>query len=165
MPVSRAPKSRHDADFFAWTREQVEALRQVAETRPNLPVDWANVIEEIEDLGVCERNAMRSQIRRIIEHLLKLEHSPAQPPRAGWHTSIAEARAQLGDHITPTLRAQARTGLDRLYRDARRVAAASLLEHGETDAASALPDACPYRLEQIEDPEWLPPVSAPPAKE
>ena len=34
--------------------------------------DRENVAEEIEDLGRSERDAVRNQIRRIIEHLLKL---------------------------------------------------------------------------------------------
>jgi len=33
--------------------------------------DRENVVEEIETLGRSERDAVRSQVRRIIEHLLK----------------------------------------------------------------------------------------------
>ena len=40
--------------------------------------DRENVAEEIEDLGKSERDAVRSQVSRILEHLLKLAYSPAE---------------------------------------------------------------------------------------
>jgi Domain of unknown function DUF29 len=85
---------RYDDDFFAWTQQQAMVLRTmvVADNR----FDRENVAEEIEDLGRSERDAVRSQIRRIIEHLLKLAYSPDQQPRFDWMASIAEARATLG---------------------------------------------------------------------
>jgi len=38
-------------------------------------VDWVNVIEEIEALGRAERKALRSNLIRIVQHLLKW-HQP-----------------------------------------------------------------------------------------
>src|SRR6266702_811353 len=66
---------RYEDDFYAWTQYQAEVLRSlhVSDNR----FDREHVVEEIEDLGKSERDAVRSQIRRIIEHLLKLEYSPA----------------------------------------------------------------------------------------
>src|SRR5271170_8271169 len=92
---------RYDDDFYAWTQHQAEVLRSmpVGDNR----FDREHVAEEIEDLGKSERNAVRSQIRRIIEHLLKLAYSPAQPPRFGWTETVRDARQELSDRITPTL--------------------------------------------------------------
>ena len=57
--------------------------------------DRENVAEEIEDLGKSERNAVRSQVRRIIEHLLKLPiRRPAIRAPTGWPRS-SSARAEL----------------------------------------------------------------------
>ena len=50
----------------------------------NLLLDWENLAEEIDDLGPSIRHQLRSRISTIIEHLLKLEHSPASRPRRGW---------------------------------------------------------------------------------
>src|SRR5271169_6296324 len=106
---------RYDDDFYAWTQHQAAVLREmpVADNR----FDREHVAEEIEDLGRSERDAVRSQIRRIIEHLLKLRYSPAEPPRFDWIETVLDARQALSDKISPTLRRDAEQNLDRLYRD------------------------------------------------
>jgi hypothetical protein len=45
--------------------------------------------------------------------------------------------------------------LPRTYDRARRNFAAALREHGEQAAADALPEICPYTLDQLTG-EWLP---------
>ena len=77
--------------------------------------DRERVAEEIEDLGKSERDAVRSQIRRIIEHLLKLAYSPAEQPRFNWMHSISDARAALEDKLSPTLRRDVEATLEKLY--------------------------------------------------
>jgi hypothetical protein len=78
----------YDRDFFLWTQEQAAALRAVRKS--NLPLDWDNLAEEIESLGKSDRRQLKSQIRRILRHLLKLEVSPAVDRRAGWCDSRSE---------------------------------------------------------------------------
>jgi Domain of unknown function DUF29 len=68
----------YDDDFPAWARQQARALRQLAGTRQNVGLDFAHLIEEVRDLGKSERDAVRSHVRTIIEHCLKLEHSRAR---------------------------------------------------------------------------------------
>jgi hypothetical protein len=70
---------RYDDDFYAWTQYQAEVLRTMR--RADNRLDRERVAEQIEDLGKSERNAVRSQVRRIIEHLLKLSCSPSEEPR------------------------------------------------------------------------------------
>ena len=53
----------------------------MAAARVNSKVDLENLAEEVESLGRSDLNAVRSQVRRIVEHLLKLEFSPSIPPR------------------------------------------------------------------------------------
>ena len=48
------------SDFYAWTQAQAKELRRFARTRPNLPLDLAHLAEEIEDLGMSERECGRS---------------------------------------------------------------------------------------------------------
>jgi hypothetical protein len=146
--------AHYDDDFFAWTQHQAMVLRtmEVADNR----FDRENVAEEIEDLGKSERDAVRSQIRRIIEHMLKLAYSPAQQPRFDWMASIAEARATLGDKISPTLRRDAEAMLAKLYRDGRRQAELSLRAYGEDQAVDSLPQSCPYLLDEICREDWYP---------
>ena len=145
---------RYDDDFYAWTQHQAAVLRslQVSDNR----FDREHVAEEIEDLGKSERDAVRSQIRRIIEHLLKLAYSPAEPPRFDWMETILDARQSLTDKVSPTLRRDAEQVLDKLYADARKRAEASLRRYGEPGAADALPQACPYSLDDICREDWYP---------
>src|SRR6266850_7757782 len=132
---------RYEDDFFAWTQHQAMVLRSMAVADNRF--DRENVAEELEDLGRSQRDAVRSQIRRIIEHLLKLSYSPAQQPRFDWMASIAEARSTLGDKISPTLRRDAEIMLARLYHDGRRQAELALRGYGENQAADALPQQSP----------------------
>jgi len=145
---------RYDDDFYAWTKYQAKVLRTLR-TDDNR-FDRDNLVEEIESLGNSQRDAARSQVRRILEHFLKLAHSPASDPRYGWMGSIVEARAALDDLITETLRSDVEGTIARLYRDARRRAELGLLEHGETEAAKALPVACPYTLDDVLRDDWYP---------
>src|SRR5215471_10976931 len=85
----------YDRDFFLWTQEQSAALRRAKDS--NLPLDWENLAEEIESLGKSDRRELRSQIRRVLRHLFKLETSPARAPRAGWRSTIREARTEVAD--------------------------------------------------------------------
>ena len=111
---------RYDDDFYAWTQYQAEVLRTMR--RADNRLDRENLAEEVEDLGKSERNAVYSQITRILEHFLKLAYSPADRPRYGWMGSIVEARQQLRRHLTPTLRSIAAGNFPDLYEDARETA-------------------------------------------
>jgi hypothetical protein len=142
---------RYDDDFYAWTQHQAAVLRAMPVTDNRF--DREHVAE---DLGKSERNAVRRQIRRILEHLLKLAGSAAAQPRFGWTETVRAMRQELSDSITPTLRRDAETNLDKLYLDARKRAGASLREYGEPAAAAAMPQACPYSLDDICREDWYP---------
>ena len=148
--------SLYEADYYAWTQQQAAELRKLAARRANTPIDAANLAEEVEDLGKSERDAVRSQVRRIIEHLLKLEFSRAAEPRAEWEESVIDARNTLADKLTATLRRDAEANLRSLYEQARDKAAAGLRRHRERDAAAALPDTCPYALDDVCRRGWYP---------
>ncbi len=151
MPRPAAEVLEYEQDYYAWARRQARALRAA---RPN-SVDWKNLAEEIEDLGRAEREAVRSQLIRVIEHLLKLQYSAAAPPRLGWRVSVNDARRILADKLTRTLRRDVAERLPDLWAHARETAALRLVEHGGRSAAEALPEACPYALDQLLGP-WLP---------
>jgi hypothetical protein len=146
----------HASDAYLWARSQADALRagHLAE------LDLAHLAEEIEDLAIGIRSAVRSRTRRIIEHLLELEHSPAKEPRHGWRRTARTARSELRDDLTASLSRELENDLVALYSDARENAADDLRSYGGTAAAQALPAECPYSLEQIAG-DWLP--GGPPA--
>lgn len=145
----------YEDDFHAWALAQARALRRLSATRPNTGIDFPRLIEEVEDLARAERNAVRSQIRRIIEHCLKLEYSRAADPRPGWYDSIADARAEIEDKLTPTIRHDLESQLGRSYERARAKTEGALRRHGEADAAT-LPASCPYLLDELLAHGWHP---------
>jgi hypothetical protein len=105
-------------------------------------------------LGRSDLATISSQLRRIIEHLLKLEHSPAVDPRFGWLESVIEARDVIPDVITATMRREVEAGLANTYQQGRRRAEAALMRHGEREAAQGLPADCPYTFDQIVSHDW-----------
>ena len=138
-------------DFYVWTRRQADLLRAGRFS----DLDLEHLIEEIEDLGESLYRSARSRIRTIIEHLLKLEHSRSQEPRAGWRSTVLTQRDDLRDDLTPTLRRRVDEALPDLFEQARRRAEVSLRDRGEHAAADALPATCPYTLDRITG-DWLP---------
>jgi Domain of unknown function DUF29 len=141
----------YEQDLYAWSELQADLLRR----RRFAELDLEHVVEEIEDVGGSLYREVRSRVRTIMEHLLKLEHSAASEPRAGWERTIRRERADLAEDLTPSLRPRIERGLARFYETARIEAAAALRAHGEHAAADALPTTCPFSLDQITG-DWLP---------
>ena len=146
----------YQEDFYAWTRDQAAALRRLADERWNGPLDLLHLAEEVEDLGSEQQWAVESQLERIIEHLLKLEHSPSRNPRRQWMISVVDARGEIERRMTATIRREVEPALLNRYRRARRKAELALLDQGEADAAAALPDPCPYAFDELLADEWWP---------
>jgi len=149
--IKQASQQLYDQDFYAWSRRQADLLR-AGRFRE---LDLEHLVEEVDDLGGALKRSVRSRIRTIIEHLLKLEHSPAQDPRGGWYDSVIAQRSDLIDELTPSIRREIEPELAELYDRARTATATSLRKHNEPAAADALPADCPYAFDQITG-EWWP---------
>ena len=144
----------YEDDFYAWTQAQARELRRFARTRPNVPLDLAHLAEEIADLGTERRSRIRSWTRRIIEHLLLLEYSPARDPRRGWIAEVVSFRREIGDHLTATLGRDLKRQLSRLYEEVCSDLPKKLAPHGEANIAARFPERCPYTLDQVLGDFW-----------
>jgi Domain of unknown function DUF29 len=141
----------YEEDFYVWTEAQAALLRD----RGFEALDLANLVEEVEALWRAERSKTLNNASVIIEHLLKLQHSPGQEPRNAWRASVRQHRRRLRrDLITPRLRQILGAELPALYAEVRDDTAALLCDHGEDSAAEAPPEACPYTVEQITGDWW-----------
>jgi hypothetical protein len=125
------------SDLALWAAQQAEALRSAARAGNNAAVDWANVAEEIESLGASERRSLASHIRTVIEHLMKLQASPAEAPRPGWRETILRARRDIEDVLeeSPSLRRDVTAIIFRQTEKTRRDVSVILKDHGEDASA------------------------------
>jgi Domain of unknown function DUF29 len=144
----------YDQDFFAWTQLQAKELRRFARARPNAALDVMHIAEEIADLGKERCDALRSWTARILEHLLLLEHSPAEEPRRGWIDEIVNFRSEIERRLTPTLERDLKRRLALLYGEARRNLQRKLERYDEAAIAARLPEACPYTFDQVLGDFW-----------
>jgi hypothetical protein len=128
--------SEYDTDVAAWSERQGALLRRIAtgERVNDADLDWPNIAEEIESVGRSERSAVSSHISTVIEHLLKLQISPATEPRGGWRESVVRARGEIERLLedSPSLRPMVGGMVAREHSRARRLARAGLASHGET---------------------------------
>jgi hypothetical protein len=146
----------YDQDFFLWTEEQAAALRRAKSS--NLPLDWENLAEEIESLGKSDRRELKSQIRRVLRHLLKLEVSPALEPRAGWRTTVRDTRIEIEDVLrdSPSLRRDVDALIKEGISSAAELAAADLSQFGEpADGVSARLEKGGFTADQVLG-DWFP---------
>ncbi len=135
----------YERDFTAWAFAQAVALRGGDLSQ----VDLANVIEEIESLGRAQRNAVRSMIALILEHLLKLDHGVDRQSERQWQLTVTTQRLNLDRLLrdNPSLRREAAALLHEEYAAARKAALASFDAYEPDRIAAyraALPVECPY---------------------
>jgi hypothetical protein len=131
-------------DTLLWSEHQSALLRRVAAGERVNDVDWEHVIEEIEDVGNSQLRACKSLLRRAIEHLLKLggwaEHSATEHWRAEVLVFLRDAMLAF----SPSMRQK--LDLAELYRlaldDIRSITV-------DGARAGALPDTCPYGLDDL----------------
>lgn len=151
-PLEMSGSELYERDYYAWIQNQVTALRE----RRVKEIDWANVAEEIEDLGKSEKRSIESRIGRIIEHLLKLGYAPAPMKslnKRGWELSIREARRQIRRRLSesPSLRRKTLEMFPHSYEGGRNAALIAL-----NFPDSALPETSPWTLDQVLDDSFLP---------
>src|SRR5260370_38050936 len=104
-------------------------------------------------------------MRRIVQHVLKLEFSPAQEPRRGWFESVGDARSEIEDLLetSPSLKPAASTALALALRQGSRKAIFDLEKYGEVDPTTLTRiRAKTYTVDEVLG-DWFPPeLGAPP---
>jgi len=141
-------RSAYDHDYYAWLNEQVAHLR---EQRFSV-LDVTHLIDEIEDLARAEKREIESRLGVLLVHLLKWSCQPDM--RSGsWSATIIEQRARILKRLqeSPSLRGYPEEILNEEYRLAVSKAAA---EGGLP--VKTFPGSCPYTIDQVLDPDFLP---------
>ena len=139
------PDSLYEHDALAWADHQAALLRRLAAGEGvNEAVDWPNVIEEVQDVGLSELRGCRSLLRQALMHLLKLHAWPGSSAASHWHDEVGAFLADAEDQFTPSMRQ--RIDLGKLYGKALHLARTA------TDAAGEprrLPETCPFTLDEL----------------
>ena len=139
------PDGLYERDALAWAERQADLLRRLAAgERLNEPVDWPNVIEEVQDVGLSELRACKSLLRQLLVHLLKLHAWPGSMAAAHWRSEVIGFRADMRDRFAPSMRQ--RISLDEIYRVALEQVQAGTDDTGES---RPVPAACPFALDDF----------------
>ena len=131
----------YDRDFSLWIETTVGQLKK--KQLENL--DWDNLIEEIESLGKSEKNALKSNLRVLLMHLLKWQYQPDKRSNS-WIYNIVEHSIRIKEAFddSPSLKSYFTDILADCYQNARKLAAK------ETGLAiSSFPLNCPFSQEDI----------------
>ena len=109
----------YEDDILLWSEQQAEAIRKLGRTRRDVPneLDVENVAEEIESVGRSELAAVKSQIRLIFIHLIKLAIEPDSEAVAHWRGELVAFHSEMTSRYSPSMRQ--RIDVDALWRSAR----------------------------------------------
>ena len=132
----------YEYDALAWAEHQAALLRRVAAgERLNERVDWANVIEELQDVGLSELRSCESLLRQALVHLLKLHAWPESRAIGHWRSEAIGFLADARTRFAPSMRQ--RIDLAELYETALDQVQAMTDESGPH---RPIPGRCPYAL-------------------
>ena len=138
----------YDKDYYLWLEETVQLLQEGKFT----DLDIFNLIEEIKDMGRSEKNALESNLIVLLMHLFKWKYQPEEQS-GSWRGSIREHRRRILKAFknSPSLKRYFEVVFDESYQEARKQAA------DETELSlNTFPKNCPFKIEEILDPEYLP---------
>lgn len=146
MATSIRPTT-YDTDFYAWTQQQAELLRQGRWDE----LDIDNLMEEIESLGRSDYRSLVSAVEQLTLHLLKWQYQP-ELRSYSWEVSIDKQRAEMDKILddSPSLKSKLDEVVPKGYRYGRRGAAKETQK-----PLAAFPATCPYTWEQLTDENWL----------
>lgn len=138
----------YNQDYYQWIQETVKLLEQSNFQE----LDLDNLIEEIQDLALNEKQIIETNLIVVLKLLLKWQYQPEQ------HTgeikaSIRRHRYQIRDDlkVSPSLTTYLSEIWLESYQEARLQAA------DETKSAIAtFPEQCPYTIENILNTDYLP---------
>jgi hypothetical protein len=146
--VEPPPNDLYETDFYAWTQQQAQLLRE----QRWADLDLENVAEEIETLGRSDKRQIENRLEILIAHLLKWKYQPGRRS-ASWTSTITQQRLRIKGLLkeSPSLkRYPGKVFLDQ-YLGAR------LAASKDTGIAFDLfPEECPFTIEEVLNVDFFP---------
>ena len=136
----------YEEDFIEWT----ELMSAALERRDVSDLDWEHLAEEIRDLGISQKNALKSHLENVQLHLVKWEIQPGRRSRS-CEDSISNSRRKI-DVLLDSIRSLRPHMLENFARCYERA-------HRRAIRETHTPESTPYSrwtLEQVLDPGFLP---------
>jgi uncharacterized protein DUF29 len=137
-------------DFCGWLADQIKVLH----SREHQRLDWDNLAEELEAMGVSQRSELKSRLYVLLLHLLKWQTQPDERGYRGrgWKQTIREARRKIADLMkeSPSLKHY----LPDLLAGAWDWACEDALDDAPKHV---FPETCPWAFEVFMARDFLPP--------
>jgi hypothetical protein len=144
-------KKLYDYDYNLWVLETVKQLKNKEFNH----LDLENLIEEVEDLSKRDKKKLKSLLKKLFEHLLKLKYWEGERERCQghWQGEITNFRQQIRDELeySPSLKPYIQSIFVECYQDARTIA-----EKRSQLPLQIFPEKPIAPLEQVLDENWLP---------
>jgi hypothetical protein len=138
------PDTLYETDALAWAEQQADLLRRLARgERLNETIDWANVIEEVQEVGLSELHACESLLSQALVHLLKIHLAPNSRPSTHWRGEVATFLADARRRFAPSMRQ--RISVPALHAEALSRLRAEAKGHRNP----RLPETCPFDLDDL----------------
>lgn len=138
----------HEIDFAAWLFDQADCLKRGEWSG----VDAGHLAEELETLARKDHRALESHLEIRLVHMLKWDCQPEKRTRS-WFASLSNLLREMENLIAanPSLKREEylKGLLATTYPKARKRALAQARLPAE-----AVPESCPFAIEQIFDPEF-----------
>lgn len=130
----------YERDILQWSERQVELLRRAARGEDASGIDWAHVVEEIEGVGLSELNTVRSYLRIMLVHLLKLHGLPDSLMVNDWRADVVSTQQEVAQRFSPSMREKI---------DVAALYAEALAQVEDSEEPLPLPLDCPYSLDDL----------------
>lgn len=142
---------KHDEDFYGWAMATAKLLKH----KQYNEVDMDSLIEEIEEMGISNKHALKNRLAQLIFHLLKWQYQPdfREFSKRSWQGSIEEQRIQVKDLLeeNPSLKSIIQEVMQKSYK-----LSLSFIKKETPLDLKKFPLECPYTLEQIISDEFFP---------
>jgi hypothetical protein len=119
MTLAKLTQTLYETDFVAWAERMAALLKQ----RQFEDLDLINLVDEVQDLSRRERQALYSNLKVLLMHLLKWQFQPEQRSNS-WNASITEHRQRINRQLkeSPSLKTYLAQIWTECYQDVRQLA-------------------------------------------
>lgn len=150
MVVTSSKVTLYEVDYALWLDQTLEQVKN----RQLEALDWENLAQEIEDLGIELRHKVDSYLKQLLIHLLLYKYWTVERDRcaSGWQDEIDNFRDELEFLLkSKTLYNYFLTRIDAMYLKAR------IRTIKKTKLSSTIfPEQCPFLVSELLDFDFYP---------